>query len=955
MRTIISTIRPILVRTTSAAVLATALFSGSAAFAQTTSAQSEDEASTGQEIIVTGSRIERAGFDAPSPTTVIGDVELRQGQRPNLQQVLNDSPQFRPTTTPQVSVGNTSSGSAPVDLRGLGAGRTLTLVNGRRFVGNNNLNYIPLGLVNRVEIVTGGASAAYGSDAIAGVVNLILKDKVQGVTVGAQSGISSRGDGHRYGGDITAGTSFADGRGQIMFSGEYVKDAAIKDRNSRSQLGSAGVVRLNPTDPNDLRQVLVRDVNYGNQVSAGLITSGVLAGQMFNEDGSLRTYGRGTSLAGNPATTPFPSQVLGGADAVGLYDAIIVTTPLERISTFGRASYDFGGVVLWADVAYGRSKSQYDFIPNIGQPTSYTIQATNPFLNATARAALNAAGQTSFTLGKFLDGQYMLNYSGTRTQKEGAIGIDADLGGSWKARAHFSHGEVEWKQRVANSIINSVANPRFNNAINAVSVGGQAVCAINADAITTNDDAACRPLNLFGRNNASPEALAYVMGTQRNDTTNKLDSVAAEIQGDLFSLWSTPITIVFGAEARFEEQIAASSAFDRISPSPYGGVGLYGAPVSGGFNVKEGFGEIALPVFDIEGTAKLDLNGAARYSDYSRSGGIWSWKGGGTLELFDMLLLRGTRSRDIRAPTVGELFTTQSIGIGPLVDQDSAGRIAANPAYNSNPQAVRTLAGGNIGLVPEISHTTTIGATFSPKFIPGFNLSVDYYDVSIQGAITTLSGSNLTLACRNGSTAACAVITRDATGTVTEVRSNSQNIAKFETSGFDIEASYATSLSSVSASIPGTLRIRALATHVKKFVFDTGVSRVDSAGDVGVGTGNAIPKWRGLLGISYQGETIGLDARVRYVDGGKFNHLLQKEYIESIATTAAAKTGYLVNNDIGSRTYLDLGIQFKVTEQFTLSGNVNNVFDVAPPISPVGPAYHDVVGRYFTMSGRVKF
>jgi iron complex outermembrane receptor protein len=949
MRTVISTIRPILIRTTSAAVLATALFSASAAFAQTTPEQTEDDAPASQEIIVTGSRIERAGFDAPSPTTVIGEVELRQGQRTNLQQVLNDSPQFRPTTTPQVSVGNTSSGSAPVDLRGLGAGRTLTLINGRRFVGNNNLNYIPLNLVDRVEVVTGGASAAYGSDAIAGVVNLVLKNSVKGVNIGVQSGISSRGDGHRYGADITAGTSFADGHGQIMFGGEYVNDKSIKDRNSRPNLGSTGVVRVNPTNPADRRQQLVRDVNYGNQVSSGLIISGVLAGQMFNEDGTLRTYGRGISLAENPATTPFPSQVIGGADAVGLYDAIVVTTPLERISTFGRISYDFGGVSVWADVAYGRSKSKYAFLPNIGQPTSYTIQASNPFVNSTIRTALAAAGQTSFTLGKFLDGPFMPIYSGTRTQKEGAVGIDADLGGSWKARAHFSHGEIEFAQRISNTLI----TPKFNNAINAVSAGGQTVCAINADAITTNDDAACRPLNLLGRYGASAESLAYVMGTQQNDTTTKLDSVAAEIQGDLFSLWSTPITIVFGAEARFEEQISVSGALDR-TPLTFGAIQLYGAPVSGGFNVKEGFGEIALPVFDIEGTAKLDLNGAARYSDYSRSGGIWSWKGGGTLELFDSLLLRATRSRDIRAPTVGELFTVQSIGIGPLVDQDTAGRTTVG--YNSNPQAVRTLAGGNINLVPEISHTTTLGATFSPKFFPGFNLSVDYYDVSIAGAISTLSGSNLTAACRNGSDAACARITRDATGTVIEVRSNSQNIAKFETSGLDFEASYVMPMSSLSDSIPGTLRIRALATYVKKFVFDTGVVPIDSAGDVGVGTGNAIPKWRGLLGISYQNETIGLDARIRYVDGGKFNHLLEKEYVESITIPGSpASTAYLINNDVGSRTYVDLGIQFKVSDQFTLSGNVNNVFDVKPPLSPVGPVYHDAVGRYFTASARVKF
>ncbi|RYD64201.1 MAG: TonB-dependent receptor, partial [Sphingomonadales bacterium] len=184
--------------------------------------------------------------------------------RQNLAQVLNDSPSFRPTATPQVLVGNTGSGTAPVDLRGLGPNRTLTLVNKRRFVGNNNLNYVPMGIVERVEVVTGGASAAWGSDAVAGVANIILKDRVSGITVGGVSGISSRGDGARYGGDITAGTSFADGRGQIMFSAEYVKDESIPDRNSRDRLGSAGIVRLNPTSTTDLRQVLVADVNYGN-------------------------------------------------------------------------------------------------------------------------------------------------------------------------------------------------------------------------------------------------------------------------------------------------------------------------------------------------------------------------------------------------------------------------------------------------------------------------------------------------------------------------------------------------------------------------------------------------------------------------------------------------------------------------------------------------------------------
>jgi outer membrane receptor protein involved in Fe transport len=894
----------------------------------------------GDEIVVTGTRIEKAGFDQPTPTTVIGEAELRQGQRPNLADVLNDSPQFRATTTPQVSPGNTSSGSAPVDLRGLGAGRTLTLINGRRFVGQNNLNYVPTGLVERVEVVTGGASAAYGSDAVAGVVNILLKKQVKGISIGGMTGISSRGDGRRYGVDLTAGTSFADGRGQLMISAEYVNDAPIWDRNSRPNLGSAAIVRANPTSTTDLRQILVRDVNFGNQVPAGLITSGIFAGQMFNDDGTLRRYQGGQSLAANPAATPFPGQVIGGADAIGLYDSVVATAPLERISTFARASYDFGGVTLWAEAAYGRSRSNYGrvkngFLPDIGAPASLTISATNPFLSPAIRTALADAGETSFTLGKFYNGDFSLVYDGIREQKEGAIGIEIPMGANWRARAHYSHGEIDWSQRIYNSRIVS----RFNNAINAVSSGGQIVCAINADADPANNDPNCRPLNLFGVNADRQDALNYIRGTQVNDTVNKLDAMAAEMQGDLFSLWAgRPITIAFGVEARFESQKSVSGELDRAGA--YGPLNLYGSPISGKFNVKEGFGEIAVPLLEVEGALKVDLNGAARYSDYSRSGGIWSWKGGATVSLFDTLLLRGTRSRDIRAPTIGELFAVRSINVGALVDQDSAGRQAAHPDYNPAPTQVTTYSGGNIDLVPEISHTTTFGATFSPRFIRGFNLSVDYYDIKITGAIATLSATNLTLACRNGSLAACDRITRDATGTVREVRSNSQNIALFQTKGIDIEASQVVPLSDFGGNIPGTLRIRALASHVSKFIYDTGVSRTDTAGDVGSTTANAIPKWRGVLSFAYENNDFGFDARFRHVGGGKYNKLLE---------------GILINNDIKSRTYLDLGARMKVADGFTLLLNVNNLFDRAPPLSPAGSALYDVIGTYYTFGARAKF
>ncbi|HEY9091827.1 TonB-dependent receptor plug domain-containing protein [Parasphingorhabdus sp.] len=890
--------------------VAVALLTTSGAQAQSESDDENSNANTAETIIVTGSRISKTGFDQPTPTTVIGTEELLQGDRPNIQQVLNDQPQFRPTVTPTVSVGNTSSGTAPADLRGLGTNRTLTLVNGRRYVGDNNLNFVPTSLISRVEVVTGGASAAWGSGAVAGVVNIILNDELEGLTLGADYGISSRGDGARYGFEGSYGTSFADGAGHVMIGAEYVKDKGVLDRNSRKNLGSANFI------PVAGGLELVRDVNtlpFGISGGGGLITSGIFAGQTFNRDGSLRAF------SGPNA------QGVGGSDAVGLYDHIIVSTPVERMSIYARASYDIGNAKLWIDGTYGRSESDYDFLPDFLTPP-LTIQADNPYLSAGIQSQLAAAGETSFSYYRLFDDLLMSRFNGIRENKEGAIGIDGFFGNGFKYSAHYSHGEVDSDQSFGNARLAS----NFDNAVNAVLSGGDIVCAINADGDPTNDDPACSPLNPFGRYNASAESLNYVTGTQRSFSTSKLDSLGAEVQGDLFSLWAGPVTVAVGVEARWEELVTT-----RTPETVAGdfGIPLFTTDLSGGFNVKEGFAEIAMPLLDIEDKFTLDFNGAARYSDYSTSGGIWSWKAGGTARLFNDILLRVTRSRDIRSPSINELFSSRSINVRPLVDQDTEGRAAANPAYNPNPALVTTFTGGNPDLNPEISSTLTFGGSISPSFLPGFRFSVDYYDISIDGAIATLSGSNLTLACKQGSVDACARITRDGTGTVTQVLANFQNIAQFETSGIDFEAAYTRPV------MDGSLRIRAIASYVDKFIFDTGLNRNDTAGDVGSGTLNGVPKWRGTLSVGYDNDDMGADVRVRYIDGGLYDHLLTN----------------LVNNKTDARTYVDLGLRFKVTDRFTLSGNVNNLFDKNPPLSPQGNPHYDVIGTYFSIGAKAKF
>lgn len=942
MRRTISKAR-VMIRSASALALATA-FLATPALAQVadstnaTPAQEAgaDDSGRESEIVVTGSRIAREGFDQPTPTTVIGAAELRQGARPNIQQVLNDLPQVRPTTTPQISNGNTSSGTAPLDLRGLGSARTLVLLNGRRFVGEGNLNFVPSSLVERVEVVTGGASAAWGSGAVAGVVNILLNDDLEGLSIGGQTGVSSRGDGFRYGVDAAFGTSFAGGNGHFIIGGDYVNDAGIPDRRTRPNLNSPSFV------PSGTGTVLVGDVNFGNVTTGGLITSGILSGQTFNSDGTLRPFRRGTAVA--PLLGAFSVNMIGGEDGINLYDTIPVSSPFERLSTYARASYKVGGAKFWVDGSYGRSLSNAPFFGDytvggaLGLPY-LTIQATNPYLSSTIRNQLAAAGQTSFTLGRYFNDVYRLRFRGLRVNKEVGVGVDGSFG-DYRYRAWYSHGEVESEQALYNSrLVN-----RFNNAINAVSSGGQIVCGINADAVTTNDDPSCRPINPFGAYNVSPEALAYTTGTQQAFGTSKLDSAGVELQGDIFSLWAGPVTVAIGAEARWEEQLASRDAFTTANATNFG-IPVFTTPTQGGFDVKEAFGEVALPLLNAD-AFKLDVNGAARYSDYSTSGGIWTWKVGGTARLFKDVLLRATRSRDIRSPGIGELFAVQAINIGPLNDQNRT-PYQNTPGYNPTPAAVQTFTGGNPNLVPEISYTTVLGGSISPSFLRGFSLSVDYYDIKINGAIAALNGSSLTLACANGNTAACDRITRDATGTVTSVRANQQNLATLSTKGVDIEATYLLDLSSVDSDWKGTLRLRGLATYVDELAFDTGVppfagattTVVDTAGDVGDNVLRATPKWRGTVSASYQGDWLGLDLRVRYIDGGKYDRL---------RTT-------LINNSIASRTYVDLGVQFKVDDRFSFFGNVNNLFDRDFPLTTVSNTLYDVVGTYFTFGSRVKF
>lgn len=879
-------------------------------------AQSTDEAAevaSNDEIIVTGSRIQRSGFDAPTPTTVIGEAEIALGNRPSIAQVLNDAPQFRATSTPTTNAGGTTSGISTADMRGLGAVRTLTLLNGHRFSGAQDLNTVPQSLVKRIDVVTGGASAAWGSGAVAGVVNIILDDDFTGWRMGAQTGLSSRGDGARYGADIAWGTDFAGGRGHFMVAGDYMDERGILSRKDRPNL-EAGLF-VHPTE--GLK--IVNDPNVTQAYNGGSIlnnTTGAPYNLVFNRDGSISPFPLGSVTSGG--------QTIGGGGQ-NTYDYVAVSAPYKRINGFARASYDLtDSLKVWAQFSFHRMTGNYGLFPETLSPKTLTdpstlIKPDNAFLTQANRDRLAAAGiNGTFHLGRFLDDlgpDRMLSLKYSRRNLEGAIGLEGSFGDGWKYNAYYDHGEIRINQRINNQRIKS----RFANGLDSVLVGNTPTCRINADADQTNNDPNCVPINLFGNGNISDQALDWAFGGSQLIATIKLDAAGASLSGQPFATWAGPVDIAVGTDVRWEKQ--TTNYVDPLSKANALSV-LNSSATNGGFNVKEVFAEANVPLLDVDGVARLEVNGAARYSDYSTSGGIWSWKTGGTLRLVNDLLFRAVYSRDIRSPSIAEYFTTRSVGIGTVLDP------YRNDAVQNN---VTVYGGGNKNLTPEISHTLTLGGSYSPHYIPGFRLSVDYYDIDIDNVITSISAQTLLKQCHDSkpNDPTCGgVVTRTSSGTIESLTNPVRNLANYNTQGIDIEASYRMALGD------GNLSFRALANHV----FHLKVDGVDVAGIVGGETAFSTPKWRGTATVAFDNADFGANVRVRYVDGGLYS-----------VPPAVGKAP--ANNRNGSRTYVDLGLQFKAGP-FTLFGNVNNLFDVDPPLTPYITPNYDVIGRY--VSGGVK-
>ncbi|ASR43628.1 outer membrane receptor protein [Xanthomonas citri pv. mangiferaeindicae] len=863
------------------------------------------------QVRASSSRLDRPGFDAPTPTTSLSAQDLAVGGRPNIAAALNDLPQFRAGVSPQTTGTNTDAGSAPVDLRALGVNRTLVLIDGRRFSSTNDLNTIPSVMVQGADIVTGGASAAWGSGAVSGVVNIAIDRTFVGTKLGTQFGVSDRGDANERRFEAAFGRELFGGRGHLVLGAEFLDNDGLVPRSRRPDV--AGWATL--PDGNG-RFVLTHGVSIADAAYGGLILSGALAGQAFEPDGSLRPFKYGRVVGG--------TQMVGGNGPSADHFSPLVT-PQRRYATMGTAYFDLtDDTRLTLDVRHSRMYNDYPWFGDHNRgSTRLRISADNAFLPTPVRDALAAAGESSFQMGRFNSDFAYATIDFQRKTTEATLAIDGALGAGWTWRSYYTHGEYRQDMRNPGFLLRD----NYARAVDSVlsPTTGQPICRVALTDPTTD----CVPINLFGSGSPSAEAIAYVTGAPTQETLIKLDAGGLSLQGDPWTLPAGDVSVALGVEARREWQQSTAGALDTAGAfRSFSHASMFGA-----FRVKEAFGEILVPlVRDVPGFNKLEFNAAARISDYDTTGSIWSWKAGATNEFLPGLRARATRSRDIRSANLTELFTTALTGWNNVAD----------PITGQTVQA-QVISGGNPGLTPEEADTTTFGIAWTPQFTEGLDISIDYFDITINDVIMSLGVQEVVNRCARGNQVLCGRITRDANGSIELIRSTPVNLAQYKTDGIDAEILYTFPAARLVPSAGGRVQWRALATWINALTTDDGEVKLSYVGSQGSAfSGPGIPRLRVTNTLAYRGDTFGANLRARYISAGNYNSAVD-----------------IVNNHIGSVTYFDLGMSMRTAafadSDLELYANINNLLDKGPPASSAFSAYYDVLGRYYSVGARLRF
>ena len=878
----------------------------------------ETAATSLEAIRVSASRIDRPDFVSPTPILPISAEELSLDMRTNVGAALNDLPQFRATSSPQTTGSNTGAGNAPVDLRGLGISRTLVLLNGRRLSSDNDLNTIPSVLVKYVDVVTGGASAAWGSGAVGGVVNITLDHEFTGLKLGAQAGQSTYSDGKERRFEGAWGADFADGRGHILFGGEFLDNDGIVPRSSRPRAGRWSTLR----NANGQLE-LMPNVGFADAGKGGLIVADPdfprnnggrpddfsLIGKAFNPDGSMRDFDFGYRVG----------ALMSGGEGPSNDDYSPLSAPQKRYSTLASVRYDLSDEVrMTFDLRHSRMYNHYIWFGDHNRGATLRLGVDNAFMPEEVRAAMLAQGRDNIVVGRFNNDINYPHIDFERKTSQATLAFDGYAGDNWRWSTYYSYGQAEQNFQTPGFVLRDA----WNNAVDSVidPVTGNPICRV-----TLNDPSvACVPINLFGEGSPSQAAIDYVTGTPSQRSMVKLHTFGASLRGEPFQMPAGPASVAVGVEGRREsidQRVGAddlAKAFRSFSFNP----------MQGSFTVKELFGEVLLPIAkDRPVLNDLAVNGAVRVSDYSTTGSIWSWKLGATNEFFPGFRGRIARSRDIRSANLSELFTTSTTGWSNVVD----------PVTGQTVYALSN-GGGNANLIPETADTLTFGVTWSPQSVQGLDLSVDYFDIQIKDVITTIGLQDILNRCAAGNPVMCARVERDAAGDIVRIVSTFTNLSEYKTDGVDFEIAYRQPVTLFG--VAGNLRTRALATWVNSLTTDDGVNQIEYVESQGYAFGLGVPKWRAVGSVAFDSERFSANVRARFISAGQYD-----------------RTQAIVNGSIGNYVYYDLGASTRLGEggMVELYAAINNVANKQAPIGSTFSPYYDVMGRYYTAGLRLKF
>jgi len=992
----------------------------SPAFAQ--DAEQDQEEATAEEtvaepqgsIIVSGTRIARPNLDSTVPITTVSADELLENSSVSLGDALNELPSLRSTFSQSNSnrfIG--TSGLNLLDLRGLGTNRTLVLINGRRQVGalpgdfRIDVNTIPFELLERVDVITGGNSAIYGSEAVAGVVNFITARDFEGVSIRGQASVTDFGDRGQQFISVTAGQNFADGRGNIAVSAEYSNAEALFFTDRDSQSGAfSGRSQFNrqssdPVGPNTfgffdgVRNGNITDgtqiLGIGCNQSTPELTAATCA---FDRDGAVLSASGAQQAAiygflpnGRLALNPveFDFRRFGSNNTIGGFGSTLRNTGqlapgLDRYTVNILGRYEVSPAL---EFFFEGKYNKLDALQE-GQPTfrffDEVVTYDNAFLNPEDAAFIRDTLQPAFTGGTgFFYSRFNVDLGGRSEVNERETyrivgGARGSFNDDWSYEIAVNYGRLDTFLTSRNQIIEA----NFSNAVDAQFDGnGNIVCGINNDADTTNDDAACVPINIFGVGSPSQAAIDYVAFDSTRDEKAEQFVVSAFVSGDLsqlFELPGGPIGFAVGGEYRAETSF---SEFDPLTQS--GATFLNAIPTFDPpkFTEKSVFGEIRIPILaDVPFFNELTAEGAARYSDYNTAAGsIFTWNAGGVWSPMDGLRFRGNFSRSIRVPNPSDLFSPQSqnfafiadpcdllnIGLGNFPANRQANCAAAGiPAgFVNTPartQSLPFLTGGNPLLLEEESDSYTIGFVFEPEFIPGFAITADYYNIEITNVIAAVGAQAVLNNCFDAPTDSfpnnnfCPSINpRDASNFFADpvLIGGSFNFAALETEGIDFDVRYNRTFDNDSR-----LSLRAIATMVLRNVTFLDIANPEIPNRIRSELGD--PSFAMTFSANYETGALNLGYDMRLVGRQLINSYESEFEFNGNPPTNPGSTGQVFYNEV---FYHDVRAEYEIDERFTFYGGVDNLTNELPPLGLTGggggSGIFDVFGRTYYAGFRI--